>query len=172
MSKALLVVDVQNDYFEGGAFPLWNTNEVLENIKDAIKKCNEKNIHVVLIQHVADKSRGPAPFFNKGTDGVQIHEDIQDITKDSKVVIKTFADGFCKTNLEEILDELNVDELVVCGMMTQNCVTHTAISKTAEKYKEVKVLADCCTTTDEMIHLVALDAISTRVGIASFNDAI
>jgi nicotinamidase-related amidase len=55
-----------------------------------------------------------------------------------------------------------VEELLICGMMTQNCVTHTAISQSAEKYK-VSILTDCCTTVDRMIHSIALHALSTRV---------
>jgi nicotinamidase-related amidase len=47
---------------------------------------------------------------------------------------------------------------LVCGMMTQNCVTHTAISKAAEKYK-VAVLEDCCASVSEMLHLIALRAL-------------
>jgi nicotinamidase-related amidase len=47
-------------------------------------------------------------------------------------------------------------------MMTQNCVTHTAISKLAEKYS-VKILSDCCTTVSQMIHLIALNGVSTRI---------
>lgn len=52
-------------------------------------------------------------------------------------------------------------------MMTQNCVTHMAISKAAEKYS-VTILPDCCTTVDEMIHNIALHAVSTRVKFGSF----
>jgi len=55
---------------------------------------------------------------------------------------------------------------LVCGMMTQNCVTHTAISKAAEKYK-VAVLEDCCASVSEMLHLIALRALSTRVALLS-----
>jgi nicotinamidase-related amidase len=51
-------------------------------------------------------------------------------------------------------------------MMTQNCVTHTAISKAAEKY-DVSILMDCCTTVDEMIHNIALHAVSTRVPLVT-----
>jgi nicotinamidase-related amidase len=86
-------------------------------------------------------------------------------------VIKEFADSFVKTNLEEILTGLGADELLVCGMMTQNCVTHTAISKSAEKYK-VSILPDCCTTVDEMLHNIALHAVSTRVSLVPSKDAI
>jgi nicotinamidase-related amidase len=164
--KALLVIDLQNDYFPKGKFPLWNTEQTLSNIKIAIEKANARNIPVIHIQHVADPAKGIAPFFNELSEGVEIHPLIMATAPDSEIVIKTFADSFEKTNLEEILQKLGVDELLVCGMMTQNCVTHTAISKAAEKYK-VSIVVDCCTTVDKMIHNIALNAISTRVQLAT-----
>ena len=66
---------------------------------------------------------------------------------------------------------IGATELLVCGMMTQNCVTHTAISKSAEKYK-VSILSDCCTTVNEMIHNIALHAVSTRVQLVASDEAI
>ena len=56
-----------------------------------------------------------------------------------------------------------VDELIICGMMTQNCVTLTALSKKANDYNKVTVLTDVSTTVSEMLHLIALNALSTRV---------
>ena len=56
-------------------------------------------------------------------------------------------------------------------MMTQNCVTHTAISKAADKYI-VTILPDCCTTVDEMIHNIALHAVSTRVNLVPSSEAL
>ena len=85
---------------------------------------------------------------------------------DAPVVIKKFADSFEKTNLEEVLSAHSIKKLVICGMMTQNCVTHTAISKASEKY-EVTILTDCSTTVDEMIHNIALHAVSTRVSLST-----
>lgn len=90
---------------------------------------------------------------------------------DVPVVIKHFADSFFNTDLEMVLAGHEVDELLVCGMMTQNCVTHTATSKSAEKYK-VSVLTECCTTVSEPIHLIALHAVSTRLALVSAEDAI
>ena len=164
--KALLVIDLQNDYFPGGKFPLWNTEAVLENIEGAIEKANAQGIPVVLVQHVA---KGPAPFFNEGTPGADIHPRILAAAPKAPIVVKEFADGFEKTNLEETLAKLGATELLVCGMMTQNCVTHTAISKAAEKY-DVAILPDCCTTVDEMIHNIALHAVSTRVKLVPSSD--
>lgn len=166
-NKALLVIDLQNDYFPEGKYPLWNTENILKNIEAAIAKANEQNIPVILIQHVANSEMGIAPFFNRGTDGVEIHPAILKAAPNAKIVIKEFADSFEQTNLEAELEELKVEALLLCGMMTQNCVTHTAISKKAEKY-DVTILADCCTTVDEMIHNIALHAVSTRVPLQSF----
>ena len=166
MNKALLIIDLQNDYFPEGKFPLWNTEQVLENIKQLIAKAQQQGMKIIHIQHVADSSYGIAPFFNEGTSGVEIHPQILQSAPNGEVVIKKFADSFYNTNLSEVLAKSQIDELLICGMMTQNCVTHTAISKSAEKYK-VSVVADCCTTVDEMLHNIALHAISTRVDLIS-----
>nr|WP_086938211.1 cysteine hydrolase family protein [Thaumasiovibrio occultus] len=161
---ALLLIDLQNDYFPGGKFALWNTDAILAATEIAITKAKAKGIPVVHIQHIADSSLGIAPFFNEGTEGADIHPRILAAAPDAPVVIKAFADGFHQTQLEETLQQLGVDTLYVAGMMTQNCVTHTAISKAAEKY-DVSILADLCTTVDEMIHNIALNAASTRVAL-------
>ena len=169
MNKALLLIDLQNDYFPGGKFPLWNTAAVLTNIEQAIKAARTKGIPVIHIQHIA--KTGIAPFFNQGTAGAKIHPRLLAAAPDAPIVVKEYADSFVGTKLEETLSGLGVDELLVCGMMTQNCVTHTAISKSAEKYK-VSILPDCCTTVDEMLHNIALRAVSTRVSLVPAKDAI
>lgn len=162
--RALIVIDPQNDYFPGGKFPLWNTEATLANIEAAIAKARAQSIPVIVVQHVADDSRGIAPFFNKGTPGADVHPRILAAAPDAIMVTKAFADSFVNTKLEETLSQLGVDELLICGMMTQNCVTHTAISKSAEKYK-VAILTDCCTTVTQMLHLIALHAVATRTSL-------
>ena len=171
MSKVLLLIDLQNDYFPGGKFPLWNTDVVLKNILSAIEKATSRKVPVILIQHFANAAMGIAPFFNEGTVGAEIHPPILAAAPDATIVTKEFADSFVKTTLEETLTAVGATDLLVCGMMTQNCVTHTAISKSAEKYK-VSILADCCTTVDEMIHNIALHALSTRVQLVPLAKAL
>lgn len=171
MKRALLLIDLQNDYFPGGKFPLWNTEATLDNIETAIKAAQAQGIAVLLVQHIADADMGIAPFFNQGTEGASIHPRILQIAPDAPVVVKKYADSFVDTDLEEILTGMGITELLVCGMMTQNCVTHTAISKSAEKYK-VTILPDCCTTVDAMIHNIALHAVSTRVSLVPSEDAL
>lgn len=165
MNKALIVIDPQNDYFDGGRFPLWNTIGVVENIKRAMDKAINKGFPIILIQHIADPALGLAPFFIEGTDGVEIRKEIIEKVPNAIVVTKTYADGFYKTNLESVLKEYDIHEIVLTGMMTQNCVTHTAISKTAEKYK-VNILTDATTSVSEEIHLIGLAAITSRPEIS------
>lgn len=160
--QALIVIDLQNDYFPDGKFPLWNTESTLANVEAAIANARARQIPVVLVQHVVDATKGTAPFFNEGTPGGAIHPRVLAAAPDAAIVTKAFADSFHHTTLEETLSRLGVEELLICGMMTQNCVTHTAISKAAEKYS-VKILTDSCTTVDQMIHGIALNALSTRV---------
>jgi nicotinamidase-related amidase len=171
VTKALLVIDLQNDYFPGGTFPLWNTETVLQNIEAAIAKANAQGIPVIHMQHIANSKMGIAPFFNEGTHGAEIHSRILAAAPNAPIVVKQFADSFEKTTLEETLSRLGVTDLLMCGMMTQNCVTHTAISKAAEKYN-VTILPDCCTTVSEILHLIALHAVSTRVKLVPSSDAI
>ncbi len=171
MKKALLLIDLQNDYFPGGLFPLWNTENTLASVNAAIGRALASGILVVHIQHLADPEAGIAPFFNRGTEGANIHPGILAAAPGAPVVIKHYADSFFKTDLENVLSENGIGELLVCGMMTQNCVTHTAISKSAEKYA-VSILTDCCTTVSEPIHLIALHAVSTRVRLVDSKVAI
>jgi nicotinamidase-related amidase len=171
VSKALLVIDVQNDYFPGGAFPLWNTDATLDHVVGAIEGATALRAAVIHIQHLADPARGPAPFFNRGTPGAEIHPRVRAAAPNAPVVIKAFADSFVDTNLAAVLHDLGATELLVCGMMTQNCVTHTAISRSAERYG-VTILGDACTTVSELLHHIALHAVSTRTKLAPWREAL
>ena len=160
--QALIVIDLQNDYFPGGAFPLWAADETLEQTLKAIKQAQQLGQPVLLVQHVADPSKGPAPFFNTNTPGVDLHPAVLAAAPDSPHIIKHYADAFYQTNLSDTLNALGVTEIVLCGMMTQNCVTHTALSKAAEQY-QVSILSDCCTTVSDILHRIALSALAPRL---------
>ena len=168
---ALLLIDLQNDYFPGGAFALANTEATLDAVEKAIRDAQAKGLPVIHVQHVADPAQGIAPFFNADTDGVKIHPRILAAAPDAPVVVKHFADSFERTNLHATLQAMGATELVLCGMMTQNCVTHTALSRQAASYERVTVLTDACTTVSEMLHLIALHALSTRVALTPSGQA-
>ncbi|MEQ4617832.1 MAG: cysteine hydrolase family protein [Corticimicrobacter sp.] len=165
---ALIVIDLQNDYFPEGRFPLWNTLPVLDKTIDAIKLASSRNIPVILVQHIAPSQ---SPFFSEGTTGADLHPRLLAAAPKAPVVIKTQADSFLGTSLTETLEVLKVDSLLICGMMTHNCVTHTALSKAAEKY-QLAILQDCCATVSEILHVIALKAIEPRIPLLSSEQAL
>lgn len=169
--KALIIIDAQNDYFPEGKYPLWNTEATLANIESAIGKAQAKKIPVVLVQHVGDADSAKAPFFNEGSTGAELHARVKAIAPDAIVVRKAFADSFHETDLAEKLESLGTQELLIGGMMTQNCVTHTAVSRAAEPYK-VSILTDCTTSVDPMVHMIALHGVSTRAALVDAASAI
>ncbi len=166
MDKALILIDLQNDYFSEGKFPLWNAKKVLDINIELIKNAQSKNIPIFIVQHVA---KAAAPFFNEGSEGVKIHAKISELLPSAPIIIKECADAFYKTQLDEELQKRGVKEIILTGMMTQNCVTHTVLSKMADKY-QVSVVADACSTVSEMIHLIALNALSIRVKLLCAED--
>ena len=166
--KALIVIDVQNDYFPGGKLPLWNADDTLGHIVDAIANASQHGIPVILVQHVADPSTG-AGFFISGTEGVNIHPGILKAAPDAPVVIKHRADAFRSTNLNAVLDGLGTREILVCGMQTQNCVGLTAISTNAARYKTA-ILSDCCTAETRTVHAIALAGFGDIVPVLNSQD--
>ncbi len=161
---ALIVIDVQNDYFPGGAYPQHDSDAVLERTVRAVRRAQASGVPVVLVQHVA---RAAAPFFNRDTAGVQIHPALRAAAPEAPIVVKGHADSFLNTALQETLAPLGVGALWVCGMMTHNCVTHTALSPAAQGYA-VTVVEDLCTSVDPMIHAIALNALRDRVPVLGF----
>jgi len=164
---ALLVIDIQKDYFAGGAYPLWLPEKTVENTLSAMALAQSQGVEIIHVQHIFDT---PAPFFNKGTSGIEIDPRILQAAPESSIVVKSFADSFEQTNLDMLLKERGISTLLICGMMTHNCVTHTAISKAAEQY-DVTVITDCCTTIDEMVHNIALSGMSNRVPLKTAAEA-
>jgi nicotinamidase-related amidase len=162
MTTALLIIDVQNDYFPDGAFPLWNADATLDAIVAAIGRTRSRGEPVILVQHVAAST--DSPLFRAGTHGVGIHPRILAAAPDAPVVVKQHADSFHQTGLAGVLAALGVTALRIAGMMTQNCVVFTALSPAADHY-DVSVVSDCTTTVNEAIHGFALHGLSTRVTV-------
>jgi len=164
MATTLLVIDMQNDYFPGGAFPLWNPEATLEATLAAIGRARSRGEPVVLVRHEAATADGP--LFRPGTQGAGIHPRLLATAGDAPVVVKRHADSFHRTDLARVLAGFGTTGLRIAGMMTQNCVAFTAISRDAAPY-EVSVLSNCTTTVDRNIQQFALHALSTRVAVVA-----
>ncbi|MEN5379223.1 cysteine hydrolase family protein [Sphingobacterium kitahiroshimense] len=155
MSKALIIIDVQNDYFENGAMELVNPIPASENTKKLLEHFRKENLTVVHVQHVSPEG---APFFAPGTRGVEIHDNVKPL-EGEKVITKHYPNSFRDTDLLAYLKENDVTELVITGMMTHMCVD--AGTRAAFDFGfDCTVISDACATRDLEIngqHVKAAD---------------
>ena len=143
MKEGLLIIDVQNDYFTGGKCELYQSEKVLNAIKELIKYFRENNLPFFYIQHFGQEN---SSFFVPNTDGVNIHEEIKPLP-DEKVIPKNYPNSFLKTDLQDELKKEGITDLVICGMMTHMCVDTTTRAASDYGYK-VTLISDACATKD------------------------
>ena len=143
MKEALLIIDVQNDYFPGGANELVHPYEAEQKIQALIADSRRSGRPIIYIQHfnAPDES-----FFLEGTKGAEISERIRP-EKGDKVIVKRYPNSFLETELDAYLKSLQTDTLIVCGMMTHMCVDTTVRAAMDYGYR-VKLAADACATMD------------------------
>jgi nicotinamidase-related amidase len=142
MARALVVVDIQNDYFPGGANPLHEPEAAAAQARmllDAFRSSGEPVVHV---RHVWDAP--DALYLRPGTPGGEINEAVEPNAGET-VVEKAFPNAFHETSLDRALRDASVDQLVVCGMMTSMCVDAT-VRAAADLGYEVSVAHDACAT--------------------------
>lgn len=143
MKKALLIIDVQNDYFPNGNCELYKPEEALNTIKRLLEDFRKQDLPVFYVQHV---STTQATFFIPETDGVQIHNDIEPLDTET-VIVKHYPNSFYETNLYDELMKNEITDLVVCGMMTHMCIDTTV--RAAKDYGyNITLISDGCATKD------------------------
>lgn len=116
--RALLVIDVQNEYVTGNFQIEYPPTAVsLDNIGLAMDAASAAGVPVIVVQH--DTPEG-APIFAKGSHGWQLHPEIARRSADHHIN-KTMASAFAGTDLAEWLSAKGIDTLTVVGYMTHNC---------------------------------------------------
>ncbi len=143
MGEALLIIDVQNDYFPGGANELSHPLDAEKRIQELLAESRACGRPVVYIQHFNPPDD---TFFLEGTFGAEISDRIKPQPED-KVIVKRYPNSFLKTGLDAHLKSLQVDTLIICGMMTHMCVDTTVRAAMDYGY-QVKLAADACATMD------------------------
>lgn len=139
MKEALLIIDVQNDYFPGGACELYKAMEAEEQIKKLISESRKAGREVIYIQHINPPEE---TFFIEGTFGCEISERIAPQPGD-KVFVKYYPNSFLKTGLDSYLKSKGIGKLIVCGMMTHMCVDTTVRAAMDYGYR-VELAANAC----------------------------
>jgi nicotinamidase/pyrazinamidase len=152
--KALIVVDVQNDFCPGGSLAVAHGDEVVAPLNKLIKEFLERgepvfktrDWHPAKTKHFAAYGGTWPVHCVQGTRGAAFHPNLLDdprITTISKGIDER-ADGysgFDGTNLAQLLRDRGVEEVWVGGLATDYCVKHTVLDALREGFK-VKALAD------------------------------
>lgn len=136
--RALVVIDVQNEYFSGNLpieFPPVETS--LPNITRAMDAAREAGVPVIVVQHDAPED---SPVFAKGSQSWELHPSIAQRKADHRIN-KTMSSVFTGTDLEAWLEANGIDTLTVAGYMTHNCDAAT-IYHASHQGLNVEFLAD------------------------------
>ncbi|UVM04530.1 cysteine hydrolase family protein [Pseudomonas laurylsulfatiphila] len=152
--QALIVVDIQNDYFPQGKWPLVGADAAADNAVRLIEAFRDAGDPVVHIRH--EFTSAEAPFFTPNSEGAKLHPKVIN-RADEPVVLKHFVNSFRETELKSILDEQGIKELVVVGSMSHMCVD--GITRAAADFGyTVTVIHDACATRDLEFNGVSVPA--------------
>ncbi|PKK36729.1 cysteine hydrolase [Siphonobacter sp. SORGH_AS_0500] len=154
MKTALILIDIQNDYFPNGANELVGSEEASLRAREILTSFRKKNDLVVHIQHVS--TRAGSTFFLPDTFGAEMHEHVKPL-ENEKVIIKHYPNSFRETELLVYLKENDINHLVIAGMMTHMCVDATVRAAKDLGYT-IEVIADACATKDLEVNEIPVKA--------------
>lgn len=163
MNTALLIIDIQNDYFEGGKAELVNPKQASANARLLLEHFRKNKELAVHVQHLANRPN--ATFFIPETTGAEIHNDVQP-KETEPIVIKHLPNSFRETNLLELLKSNQISDLVICGMQTHMCVDATV--RAAKDFGfNCTVVGDACATKDLELNGVKVGAREVQTAFLS-----
>jgi nicotinamidase-related amidase len=143
-ARTLLIIDIQRDYFPGGAYPLVEPEAAAEAARSVLDSFRAAGDPVIHMKHVWDAP--DAEFMRPGTEGIEIHQAVE--PADGELVLeKASPNSFVDTRLEEELRERGTEGLVVAGMMSSMCVDAT-VRAAADLSFSPTVVHDACAAPD------------------------
>lgn len=141
MKRALLVIDVQNEYFDG-ALPITGRSDSLAKIGSLMDASAKAGVPRIVIQHTMPSAE--MPIFQRGTSAWDLHPEIASRGAELKIE-KNLPGSFTNTGLEEWLRKNGVETVVVSGYMTHMCCDTTARQAVHRGFK-VEFLSDATGT--------------------------
>jgi len=160
MSLALLLIDIQNDYFPGGAMALEGSVAAGACAGRMLQACRARGIPVVHVQHLS--TRPGASFFVPDTRGVEIHSCVATLAEET-VIRKNFPNSFRNTGLLEHLQHQGIDELLIGGMMSNMCIDATVRAAADQRFRCL-LAHDACAA--KALSFNALDVSAAQVHAA------
>jgi nicotinamidase-related amidase len=144
MKSALILIDIQNDYFPGGAMELAGMTQAASQAQELLAASRRARRPIFHVQHLA---LGPgAAFFRPETAGVEIHESVRPLPGEA-LVRKHYPNAFRDTGLLEVLQAAGVGEVIIAGAMSHMCID--ASTRAAFDYGlRCTVIHDACASRD------------------------
>ena len=144
MKQALILVDIQNDYFTGGNMELVGMEDAADKASQILKLFRQKQQDVFHIQHLS--VRPGSTFFVPDTDGVKTNPIVAPQSNEP-VIQKNFPNSFRETNFLQSLREAEIESLVICGAMSHMCIDATTRAAFDFGF-DCSVIQDACATRD------------------------
>jgi len=121
MRQALIIIDMQEIFFNHPQYYLFNKDQILQNINILINQAHEKNIQVIFIQHT-DLNDQDELF--EGKDDWKLHQNLI-VSSEDKIIRKTKWDAFYQTELLDYLKSMKIEQLIFAGAQTEFCLDTT-----------------------------------------------
>ncbi len=175
-NRAIIVVDIQNEYFPTGKLPLEDIETAATNAAKVIEHARSAKDLVVHVRH--ESADSDIPFFTPDTQGVAIHPLVAPLDSET-VLLKHFPNSFRETGLKELLDQQGIEEVVVIGAMSHMCIDATSRAASDFGYKTT-IVHDACATRDlefdgkmvpaSQVHAAMMAALAFAYGTVTTTD--
>ncbi|WP_448654011.1 cysteine hydrolase family protein [Pseudomonas fluorescens] len=142
--QALILIDIQNDYFPQGKWPLDGVEAAADKAAQVLAAFRQAGNAVIHVRH--EFTADDAPFFTPGSEGAHLHAKVLN-DADEPVVLKHFVNAFRGTDLRAALEKRAITDVVVVGSMSHMCIDGVVRAAADLGYK-VTVLHDACATRD------------------------
>ncbi|MFJ3522473.1 cysteine hydrolase family protein [Pseudomonas sp. NPDC090203] len=157
-NTALIVVDIQNDYFPGGKWQLANVQAAADNAARIIAAARAQGDLVIHIRH--ETPSPDAPFFVPGSEGAQLHPKAAALP-DETVILKHFMNPYRKTRLLAILQAREIENVTVIGNMSHMCID--AVTRASDDFGfKTTVIHDACATHDLEFNGVSVPSVQVH----------
>ncbi|PWB83195.1 MAG: cysteine hydrolase [Methylocystaceae bacterium] len=174
-NRAVLAVDLQNEYWPSGKFPLHGIEAAAANAVRVMEHARAKGDLVVNIRH----ENPGGPIFVPGSAGAEINDAVRPAGGEP-VITKNFPNSFRDTGLGNLLREKGIEEVVVVGAMSHMCVDATVRAANDLGYKTTTI-HDACATRDldfngvttpaKQVHAALMSALAFAYGAVISTDA-
>ena len=136
MSKALVVIDIQNDITK-------HYRDIIDKINDAISWAQSQRMYIVYIKH--NNITAGTRTFKPDTKGAELVSELSVVT--NHIFVKTKANALTSEEFTTFISENEIDEFYVCGAEATACVKSTSYNMAKAGFK-VHVISDCVTSYD------------------------